>query len=488
MYKSIIKKASALLLSISLLAGTAAVLPYEATQTVYAAESVSEESFEYNFTMGGSQYIREQIAEKYGEDFVVFYDDIIAGLAEATVSENDLGETVSLVYTKNDGIEPKGITKSIVIELFQAIIYDNPQFYWITGTGLTFPQSEGAGKYTLRFAVNSNYRSAEARRNVNNAIKSEIEGYAEMLGSKKNTFFKLAALNDVLAENTKYDVNKEDDDRANIVGCLKDHLCVCDGYSKSFMLISNALGIADSVKATTYAHAWNAVNFDGSWYFIDVTFNDVILNGSVDNDNHEYWRRYFLKSYETFIETDYENHSNQSGYVSDHADVEKLYSVFDLPAISEDDYVYTEKIDLSIPSELEGTVCTMTAKSLDTFNPTRKFTLNDQSFNVEALNDGTYTLTFSAPNCVSKEYTVTLYKGAPTEPLEVQLNALGDATLDGSINTLDIMAMKSDMIGIRKLSDYAKLCANVEGNNQKIDTLDILFLKRHLIHYKSIWN
>ena len=478
MYKSIIKKATGFLLSLVLLAGGAA-LPFEAAQTAYAESETAEESFEYNFTMGGSQYVREQIAEKYGEEFIPFYEDIIEGLAEATVSEDDLDNYVTLIYTKNDGIEPASITKDIVMDLFKLIIYDNPQFYWISGYGIRSPDSGLAGRYTLRFVVNSSYRSAEARSIANEAIKSEVEGYAEMLASKKNTFFKLAALNDVLAENTKYDVGKEDADRANIIGCLKDHLCVCDGYAKSFMLISNSLGIADSVKATTPAHAWNAVYFENAWYYIDVTFDDVIFNGSVDNDNHEYWRRYFLKSYDTFIETDDGD--------DDHIGVEKLYSVFELPEISVNDYVYSEDVELNVPKELADTECTMTAKPLDSYNRTRTFSLSEQAFNVGMLSDGRYLLTFSADNCIPREYEVTIYKEAPTEPVDVQLNAVGDANLDGNVNTIDIVAMKIDMIIPNTLSGYSRQCADVDGGDSKINSYDIIRLKRHLIRYESLW-
>ncbi len=58
---------------------------------------------------------------------------------------------------------------------------------------------------------------------------------------------------------------------------------VCTGYATSFQLIMEKMGI-ESYLCTGYVdgenHAWNAVNVDGTYYFVDATFGDT--SGNLD--------------------------------------------------------------------------------------------------------------------------------------------------------------------------------------------------------------
>ncbi|MDO5132780.1 MAG: transglutaminase domain-containing protein [Eubacteriales bacterium] len=55
-----------------------------------------------------------------------------------------------------------------------------------------------------------------------------------------------------------------------------DHNAVCEGYARACMLLLNEYGI-DCINIWGYAggaHAWNMVKLDGSWYHVDVCWND----------------------------------------------------------------------------------------------------------------------------------------------------------------------------------------------------------------------
>lgn len=63
------------------------------------------------------------------------------------------------------------------------------------------------------------------------------------------------------------------------LGAFLTHKAVCQGYSLSYSLLLNGLGIeTDYVTGTipgTSGHAWNRINIDGKWYNVDATFDDA---------------------------------------------------------------------------------------------------------------------------------------------------------------------------------------------------------------------
>ncbi|MBR1385013.1 MAG: hypothetical protein IJ555_14580, partial [Ruminococcus sp.] len=371
---------------------------------VGAAES---DTFTYDFTVGGSQYVRDMIEQEYGAEYVPLYQDMVNKLAAQTLSDDDFGSSVDITYNVGDDILPSDANNTKLKNLAMLAMYDEPQLYWLDGYGISW----SSRFYTLMFNPEAAYKSASARAAANNAIVSTLSEYHELLEGKKGTFFKLAALNDALADATKYDLNVKNSDRYNILGCLRDNLCVCDGYAKSFELIANVEGIADTVRVFNSTHAWNAVSFNDSWYYIDVTFDDVIVN-NVDYPNSEFWRRFFLKSVADFDAQD-----------SKHLNPDRLYSTFDRPEISPVSYVYKESINIKVPDGFDKGTCSYDIKRTDSgYSNTETKSLNDWTLDFTGVSDGTYQMTFYSANTVPFDVETEVKYGVPTQPLEIKLN------------------------------------------------------------------
>lgn len=82
-------------------------------------------------------------------------------------------------------------------------------------------------------------------------------------------------------------------------GPLLCGISVCEGYAETFRLFMNILGIKNRrvngyVEGGQFYHAWNEVNIDGTWYAIDVTFDDPIVIGI--DPGGVYSRKYCLIS------------------------------------------------------------------------------------------------------------------------------------------------------------------------------------------------
>ena len=448
-----------------------------------AEAAPAEDSFVYDFTMGGSEYVKEEIAAKFGEGYLPLYEDLIEQLAYATTCDADFGNTVEFDYKNKsnsnpNGLIPEGVDYETaldqVTQIGKVLMYDNPQFYWLAGR-IGASVSGTARNYTLtvKYTATDRFKPAEERLATNERLVEAITDlYDSMSGFKKN-FYKAAVLNDRLCGETKYDTQGANNRRYNIDGCLLDHLCVCDGYAKTQTMMLNIFGI-DTVKIATDEHAWNAILMDGVWYYADPTFDDVILNGSVDNDNSDYWRRYFLKSEATFIDTD-----TEYGGDSEHIPVGPLYDYLDNPPVSAEDYVYTDEVELILPEELAGEQVTLEVKDQQSYLRPKVYYLTDGVIDYLSLGDGDYTFTVYSESTVARQYSVTVFGGAPTTELDLVLCRAGDANGDAAINTRDITAIKSHLKCVKTLEGYSSTCADVSGDNV-IDLTDVLLIKAYM--------
>lgn len=113
---------------------------------------------------------------------------------------------------------------------------------------------------------------------------------------------KIKAVHDWLIRNVKYDYDSFLRGAVPKIshtsqGALLRGIAVCDGYSKAMKKILNRLGIPCEIvigKCNGAGHAWNMVKTDGKWLYVDVTFDDPIVNGK--NTNTKPYYTYFLKT------------------------------------------------------------------------------------------------------------------------------------------------------------------------------------------------
>ena len=118
-------------------------------------------------------------------------------------------------------------------------------------------------------------------------------------------------------------------------------------------------------------------------------------------------------------------------------------------------------------------------KSLSTYD--NYFTLPS------GLTDGKYTMKISPYSYFApRTYEVTVKNGKLTADPDVTLYLRGDASCDGTINTLDLMAIKKHIINYSALKEPNLSCADLDVNG-KVDLLDVSKLKKHLIGIEKLY-
>ena len=104
---------------------------------------------------------------------------------------------------------------------------------------------------------------------------------------------KIQKMHDIIINNTKYDkvradTNQSNYDSARITGLLYDHYAICSGYTDAMAVILSKLGVKN-FKVASNDHIWNALQLDGKWYHLDLTWDDPISSSGKDILLHTYF-------------------------------------------------------------------------------------------------------------------------------------------------------------------------------------------------------
>lgn len=153
------------------------------------------------------------------------------------------------------------------------------------------------------------YNDAEIE-SLNNKVKEII---STEITNDMDDYEKLKAIHDYLANNTKYDVLRNESGtseynsfKAN--GPLLEGVATCNGYADALAIFLTELGYDNYKVATTpeeisydsTGHVWNAVKFNDEWVHIDLTWDDP-----VSKDGKDYlYHKYFLVNNEEMKEAD----------------------------------------------------------------------------------------------------------------------------------------------------------------------------------------
>ena len=136
------------------------------------------------------------------------------------------------------------------------------------------------------------------------AILEEVEHVlTEVAPDTLSAYERELAIHDYIIDTARYDSETLsilhaltlDPNNTNPYGTLISGRAVCLGYSSTFQLFMDLIGVEcitvhGEGNASRDEHAWNQVKLDGEWYCVDVTWDDPTGLGSVsDRLEHKYF-------------------------------------------------------------------------------------------------------------------------------------------------------------------------------------------------------
>lgn len=109
---------------------------------------------------------------------------------------------------------------------------------------------------------------------------------------------KVLALHDWIVNNTRYDydnylANTIPDISYHKEGVLLNHIAVCAGYSEAFSYLAKLAGLrceyVTGHVTSGGGHAWNRVEIDGVWLYVDTTWDDPVMRNGTDKLRYDYF-------------------------------------------------------------------------------------------------------------------------------------------------------------------------------------------------------
>ena len=233
-------------------------------------------------------------SEKYLEQFENNWSyrhlsaDMQATYGDLYTAVTDGFETDCIVTTKGDnpvtgeGVEVRlshTLSPDEVSQLFQAFLYDNPQFFYLDRHYGMNGSQIGDKLYYDRMTLLYSMTAAERK-----LAKEEIEKVKADILQKaagvSDEFERELLLHDWLAAHCTYDYAEEPPVEAyTAYGALVKGVAVCEGYARAMQWLLLDSGMPNMPAIGTdlngESHMWNVVLVDGMPYHLDVTWNDT---------------------------------------------------------------------------------------------------------------------------------------------------------------------------------------------------------------------
>ena len=289
-----------------------------------------------------NKYINKFFYNQLNENQKIIYkglednkDNLKQGNYKITFESN-----FSDILSKENGSEELGRDYQTAIEAFT---HDNPEIFYIdvnkmylnietvkkiltTTYNVYISPAQGSTYLADEFSdINQIENGIAAIEKIKDIILSNLKG---------TNYDKILFIHDYLINNIEYDSSYQQVGSYSVYGALIGKKCVCEGYAKAFKYLANAAGFecelmqgtATNSNGKTESHAWNCIKLNGTWYEIDVTWDDpIIIGGGKVSQSVKY--QYFLKGKSTF-----EKDHILSYQFSDNG------KNFSYPYISENDY------------------------------------------------------------------------------------------------------------------------------------------------------
>lgn len=180
---------------------------------------------------------------------------------------------------------------------YTSIINDNPDLFYVSSSyGYSF-----SGNY-IRSVTPGYAMSSSEIENAKIIFNNGVNKALSMVDNRMTDEQKVLVIHDYLCSISRYpkDISNDQNIWHSAYGIFYNGDTVCAGYALAFSYLMQRLNIPSVyVISDKMKHAWNAVQIDGDWYYLDLTFDDLGYFGDY-NINGAMLHRYFLKSEEKF--------------------------------------------------------------------------------------------------------------------------------------------------------------------------------------------
>ena len=157
---------------------------------------------------------------------------------------------------------------------YHALLKDHPELYWVHNREQVYKTTFSRGDYCL---FSPGYTDTqEEMAEIDSALEQAYQEVLSMLPENADDYEKARVVYTYLIDSVEYEISQDDQ---SIAGAFWKHSAVCAGYAGGAQYLLERLGVIciyveGSVKDSTEGHAWNIVQLDGQYYYLDATNGD----------------------------------------------------------------------------------------------------------------------------------------------------------------------------------------------------------------------
>lgn len=250
--------------------------PSVKTPPATSAKSSVGKSHDHYF---GSQLTTPQERQLYS----IIEDQLLTSTTRSTTDNIVFNPPIKLTSSTNPQdpkLEQEAAQK--LKRALDAFKFDHPEYFWITGNSTLINMKvrvyDNGEIYLHSSGVYFELQPVKA--NDIATINSVVNQISNQAKKQTTDYARIKTVHDMLINHISYGGEKSLRSY-QISGGLVDKLGTCEAYSKSFKLIMNQLGYDCIIVAGTgydkgkaVPHMWNYVKLNGSWYAVDVTWDD----------------------------------------------------------------------------------------------------------------------------------------------------------------------------------------------------------------------
>lgn len=166
------------------------------------------------------------------------------------------------------------INEDDIDKVFNCVLSDYPEIFYVSGYSYI---RHLTGNQVIKVDFSAKYTHSE--QDVADAyeyLEKYYEKFESGLPVNASEYEKVKYTYEFIIINTEYNLAAPDNQNIMSVAYYRESVCL--GYAKMFQYLLNRLGVECTLcvgKCNGEGHAWNLVNVDGSYYYVDVTWGDA---------------------------------------------------------------------------------------------------------------------------------------------------------------------------------------------------------------------